>query len=126
MSDRLNELRRQRALVAEQLAWLDREISAAAGAPPAAPVAPAPVTTPAAPVTPRPEPVSAPTPPATVDPEVSTAVAADADSLLDEYRVAPEELKTDVKKGCFLYFFAALALLALVVIGLYFFFRHGQ
>jgi hypothetical protein len=31
MSDRLPELRRQRALVAEHLAWLDREIAAAGG-----------------------------------------------------------------------------------------------
>ncbi|HZP60009.1 MAG TPA: hypothetical protein VFB27_06750, partial [Opitutaceae bacterium] len=30
-SDHLSELRRQRALVQEHLAWLDREIAAAAG-----------------------------------------------------------------------------------------------
>ena len=51
MSDRLQDLLRQRALIQEQLAWLDREIAAAADAA-LATTAPA--------VTPAPRPVSAP------------------------------------------------------------------
>ncbi len=47
-------------------------------------------------------------------------VAAAADAILEEYRVAPEALKGDVKKGCFFYFFGALGLLALGVIALYY------
>ena len=46
--------------------------------------------------------------------------------MLEEYRVAPDTLKSDVKKGCLLYFFAALALLAVGMVALYFIFRHGK
>jgi len=138
MPDRLNELRRQRALVAEHLAWLDREIAAESGSP--APRAhpeqatrvegPAPLVAPASAPALRPTPLplmpQAPAPAAALDPEMSAQAAADADALLEQYRVAPDALKTDVRTGCFLYFFAAMALLALGVIGLYFYFRHGK
>ena len=46
--------------------------------------------------------------------------------MLDEYRVAPDALKSDVKKGCLLYFFGAIGLFALGVVALYFAFRHGK
>jgi hypothetical protein len=128
--DRLNDLRRQRALVAEQLAWLDREIAAASGAAPAPkPLAAPPV---AQATTPRPVPMQilpplAPlTPPAAIDTDISPDVAAHADTLLDEYRVAPAAMKSDVKKGCFGYFFAALALLALGVAAIYYSYGHGK
>ncbi len=127
MSDRLQELRRQRALIQEHLAWLDREIAAASGQPVVAP-APTPVPPPVASVAPAfvtpvvaPIPVVAPAIPA--DP-IAPEVAAAADAILDEYRVAPDNLKTDVKKGCFLYLLAAFGLLALGVIGLYYALRH--
>ena len=48
------------------------------------------------------------------------ATPAAADALLDEYRVAPDTLKTDVRKGCFLYFAAALLAVAATVVILYF------
>ena len=113
MSDRIAELRRQRAMVAEQLAWLDREIAGAeknAPTPPAAPAsAPAPVAIPVITTT-----VAAPVLP------LAPEVAAQADAILEEYRVQPDSLRTDVKKGCFLYFAAAMGLLGAVVMMLYF------
>jgi hypothetical protein len=125
---RLNELRRQRELVAEHLAWIDREIASAAGgaaAPPApaAQPAPAPVAAPQPAlrlVTPRPQAVAF-TPAA-----LPTGPAPDPDALLDEFRVPPDTLKTDVRKGCLLYFLGAFALLALGVTALYFIFRAGK
>jgi len=137
MSDRLTELRRQRALVQEHLAWLDREIAEASGADSSA----GPVFPPSSAASDVPPPaaavvvaaalkaraavpaVSATTP--TPVPE-SPAVAAAADAILDEYRVAPDALKTDVKKGCFLYFALALVLVAAVVVAMYFALRHDR
>ena len=128
MSDRLQDLLRQRALIQEQLAWLDREIAAASAADA--------TTTPA----PAPQPARAPLPqpgylasqaaaiaahqaaaraPAT-DRGENPAVAAAADAILEKYRVQPDSLKTDVRQGCFLYFFGALAAVAVIVVGLYY------
>src|SRR3954467_14437991 len=113
MSDRLAELRRQRALQQEHLAWLDREIAAELeklrttqpGAAIAAVVA-ARATDPAAMVAPvKP---SAPVPPPVVD------------AIIEEYRVPAEDLHTNVKKGCLLYLAAAFALLFVGVVILYF------
>jgi len=131
MSDRLQDLLRQRALIQEQLAWLDREIAAAADAA-LATTAPA--------VAPAPRPVSAPLQPgylasqaaaiaaqqaaATRDTRAARsetpAVSAAADAILEKYRVQPDSLKTDVRQGCFLYFFGALAVVAVIVVGLYY------
>jgi len=138
MPDRLHELLRQRALLQEHLAWLDREIAAAGdavleappetGTPGILPVettfvpAPAPsmgilqgtavsilsnAAVPAEPVAPLP-------------PEVAQL----ADTIIDEYRVPPKTLHTDVKKGCFLYFFAALGLVILAAVAFYFAYHH--
>jgi hypothetical protein len=131
MSDRLQELLRQRALVQQHLAWLDGEIAAASGQ---EPVNPPPASSPLRPVArPAPPPpsyvasqaaalarhaVTAPAPSATRSDENPHTAAADA--ILSEYRVEPDSLKTDVRKGCFLYFFGALAFVALVVTGLYY------
>lgn len=130
MSDRLAELRRQRALLEEHLAWLDREMgaqtrqdSAARGGAPN-PIAPLPRT--AAParalsLAPGADAIARP-PFAAVAPDpgagVSTLPAQPmpvADAVLDKYRVAPEAMKSDVRKGCFLYFVAAFVLLGLGV-----------
>lgn len=129
MSDRLAELRRQRALVQQHLAWLDAEVAAlekpAAGQPisqvlPTAAERPSP-----APTTPFPaaggthETLSAAPRPRPLPATATSATAGSVDALLAEYRVEPTALKNDVRKGCFLYFAAALALLALVVAILY-------
>jgi hypothetical protein len=106
MSDRPAELRRQRALIAEHLAWLDREIARATPAASPAPDSPAP-TTPPLPSAPAPLP-----PP----PELKNL---EADAILDRYRTEERSLKDDVRKGCFLYCAAAVVLLALGVAAIY-------
>ena len=104
MSDRLQELLRQKALLDEHAAWLEREIAAERGRagenlPAAAP----------------PAPVPAPPPPGMTD--------ADADALLDQYRNNPQSIQQEVKRGCLLYFFGALALVGLGVLIVYFVYR---
>jgi len=106
MSDRLNDLQRQRALAQEQLAWLDREIAREAGL--AAPV------TPAAPAS-TPAPVPAPTVTAT-----NAQIATEAEAILAQYKRDPADLEKNVKRGCYLYFFAAIGLVGLGVLVLYF------
>ena len=120
MSDRLRELHRQRALLQDHLAWLDREIanagenrSPASSVPVAPVVSPAPLTVAPVAVTSNPAPAHAP-PPAPLGPLPA------ADTILEKYRVAPASLQQDVRKGCFLYFAAAFAVLALGVIALYY------
>jgi len=117
MSDRLAELHRQRLLVQEHLAWLDREIAEASewseSVPSAQPFprqSREPLAS-ASPVAFKPalKSVSASElPRATVTPA--------AEAILEEYRVAPATVRSDVKKGCLLYVLAAFALLALGVI----------
>ncbi|MBL9210584.1 MAG: hypothetical protein JNL92_08935 [Opitutaceae bacterium] len=114
MSDRLAELVRQRALVQEHLAWLNREIAAAAeSSKSAAGSAPAPLL-PAAVNT---------APPATASIE---AKSADPDEIIARYQATPANVKQDVRKGCLLYFAAAFLLLGLVVTVLYFTLSQGH
>ncbi len=150
--DRLQQLLRQRALLQEHLAWLDREIADASSGVTTPPAAPTPlaraaqqplvIPSPIAPPTPTILASSTPKPAApylasqaaqilsgsgTLPPaETPPAVEAVADEILEQYRVAPDSMKTDVKKGCFLYFFAALALVAVGVVVLYFIFERGK
>jgi hypothetical protein len=104
MSERLQELLRQKALLDEHAAWLEREIAAerarTGDRPPAesAPVAP-----PAA------------SPPAVTD--------AETDALLDQYRGTPQSLHQEVRRGCLLYFFAALAVVGLGALIIYLAYR---
>ena len=146
MSDRLAELRRQRALLADHLAWLDREIAAEAKQVPAERVvAPNPVT----PGIPAASPARALSVATAADATVATTVTvvapgvaatgkgtgtaaaapapaippastAQAEAMLEEYRVKPDTLKSDVQKGCLLYFALALGLVALGVTVLWF------
>ena len=96
MQDRLAELRRQRALVAEHLVWLDREIAETEGKS-------------------SPAPLPAPTPPPALTAaavlakaaEIPPAVAAGASDqpdapLLPEPQ--PTDIKNDVRRGCLLGF----------------------
>jgi len=55
-------------------------------------------------------------PPATVTP----LPTANVDEILEEFRVPPETLHQDVKRGCFLYFAAAFGFLGLFLVALYF------
>lgn len=124
MSDRLHALRRQRALVQQHLDWLDAEIAASAGT--NVPAAPRPVPSPtptgylasqAASIARN---TSVPTASLSPSSDENPAVTATADAILSEYRVAPDSLKTDIRKGCLLYFFGALVLVAAGVTALYF------
>ena len=91
--DRLAELRRQRALACEQLAWLDREIAAAERA---------------AGVSSPPSPSPAPAVPPTADP---------AHPL---YAPDPAAAHADGRRGCFLYTAAALLFLFALLAAIYF------
>ncbi len=108
MPDRLAELRRQRALLTEHLAWLDGEIATAAdrsGEPPAPAAAPAP-----GPV---------PTPPAPI-PGAGPPASPEVEAIIDRYRSSPGAVQRDLRRGCFLYLAAAVVLTALGVTALYF------
>ena len=98
MSDRLKDLQRQRALAQEQQDKLDREIAREMAA------------TPAPAVSPSPE---------------GTAVNADADKLIEQYSQGQRPIRDQVKSGCLVYFFAAFAVVGLVVALLYLF-RSGR
>lgn len=102
MSERLNDLQRQCALAQEQLDWLDREIARETGGK---------VTTP---------------PSVTVAAEVKPTAhptAPSPDDIIAEYQKEARPVHSEVRRGCFLYFFSALALTALFVLALYFFRR---
>lgn len=116
--NRLSELLRQRELIKEQLAWVEREIEATSAKDwPTYPAADA-----------KPDATeSALRPPETVPaPAALNAGPAMADEIIDQYRVAPDALKTDLRKGCLLYFVGALALVALGVGLLYLVFNYGK
>ena len=114
VSDRLTELQRQRALLQEHLAWLEREIAREGGArtqPPTAPVSHlthAPFVTPAS-RSPAPDPVAA---------------RHAADEIMARYQQPTTDTAKDVKKGCYLYFVFAMGLLILGGIGWYY--LHSQ
>ncbi len=101
MSDRLTDLQRQRALALEQLAWIDRAIAqeSGLGQPPATPA----MTVAAAP--------QAPT---------ADETARLAEEIIARYQPAAAASRTDVKRGCFLYFGLAFLLLAAGLAAFYF------
>jgi hypothetical protein len=115
VSDRLDEFRRQRSLLREHLAWLDREIAALEGsAPPEAPAPPAvPIRAPyaefapGAPIRARPSDL-------------------DAEAILAEYRQPPVSIQKQAKVGCLLSFVAALALMAVFVTAVYLFVKRAH
>jgi hypothetical protein len=114
MADRLQELLHQKALLNEQAAWLEREIiaeRARIGA----------LSKPA-PKAPDESPPDEPLPDALASPAV---VDANANAILEQYRSSPRSLQQEVRRGCFLYFFGALALLGLVVAVIYLT-QHGK
>ena len=145
MRDRLSELVRQRALVSEHLAWLDREIAnasathaeltGAAIAPvPAVPPVPASaigtsrsttndaVIPSVPPANAAPSALPGATQPAAITPATSTGgvPTAASDEIIEQYRVSTATVQQDVRKGCLLYFVAAFVVLGIVVAILYF------
>ena len=119
MSDRLADLRRQRALVIEQLTWLDREIQREASHP----------TSPAAPDSAAPDlaalslAIGAPVrsdqtaQPATLTAKSTTPTGA---APFADYDVNPVSVRQDVKKGCLIYFAAAFGLIGALLVLAYF------
>ena len=104
MSDRADELRRQRDLLREHLAWLERELAAEEGS--ARPQAPRSFVAP---------PVSLPSPQA-----AARADDRDAEAILSEYRSAPVSITSSAKLGCIAYFAIAMVLLVGAVAAFYF------
>ncbi len=124
MSDpeRLQQLRRQRANVAEHLAWLDREIQRAVRLG-VTPTSEAPTPTPAATPSPPSFVPANPTRAAGVPPP-SPALAADPDAILEEWTEQAGGERRDQpisKTGCWI-IFAALAVVGIgSVVGLIYF-----
>ena len=120
MSDRLEEFQRQRGLVRNHLAWLEREIAALEGTTAPDPSAP-------------PPPIPPDEPYADVAPPLHFQARApvsdlDAEAILAEYRKPPVSIQKQAKFGCLLYFVAALAIMALFVAAVYIFVKraHGR
>ncbi len=121
MSDRLNELRRQRALLQEHLAWLDREIAAAEGraarpGPPPAPANAAPAAGPleaAQGLPARGSPAADPTQGAEKPSPVGDA---DADALIAQFGYDPKSSQAGVKRGCWIAFLGAFITIGLVIL----------
>lgn len=129
MADRLAELLRQRALLQEHAAWLDREIAEASGQTQGHSIestpSPRPLVAAIAAVVAAPAPrfVVPATVPAPVPASPTAEVSVVGEDILEQYRVAPQALQTDVRKGCLLYFVAAFLFLFVVIGGLYLAFR---
>jgi hypothetical protein len=112
VSDRLDEFRRQRALLREHLEWIDRQIARLeVDAPPGGPPEPPPVS---------PLPLSGNVfPPA-------RASDLDAEAILAQYRQPSGSLQNEAKRGCLIYFVVGLAVLALAVTVLYAFMKRAR
>lgn len=99
MSDRLQELRRQRALLQQHVAWLDQEIARQSGPAPA------------------PSPVAAPAPAAVAPTSTAQPLA---DDILGRYeREKPGNMALDARRGCILYFIFGMGSLILFALGAY-------
>ncbi|PTY07335.1 hypothetical protein DB347_08520 [Opitutaceae bacterium EW11] len=109
MPDRVDELLRQRRLIQEHLAWLDREIARETGKPAAV----SPLTSIAHVLSP-----AGAQSPAAVEPSGS-------DPILAQYEQNPQNLQQDVRKGCLTAFAIGMALfLGSVGIAYFFYARH--
>jgi hypothetical protein len=105
VSDRLDEFRRQRALLREHLEWLDRQIARLeVNSPPGGP--------PESSAVPPPPLAGGAFPPA-------RASDLDAEAILAQYRQPAGNVQSEARRGCLLYFVVGLALMALVVVVLY-------
>jgi hypothetical protein len=110
VSDRSDELRRQRELLREHLAWIEREIAREAAEVPVE------------------SPVYQP-PPRLVQPHFSVTASdadRDAEAILAEFRRSGPSVEAQTKRGCILYFAAAVALLLVVVLGAAYFYYRGR
>ena len=120
--DRLAELRRQRALVAQHLAWIDAELTAAgANVPPQA--TPPPASSPTAasatalPNTPA---EALPAEPVNQDPSIVLANAR-ADEIIEKYRATEALDPQSTKRGCLVLFGAIFVLGGALLLAIYYF-----
>jgi len=112
MSDRLNELRRQRILIQEQLTFVDREIAAEIGRMPDPPPPASLSTLPQAPVAAAPAPSPIPS-------AMRTNPGLVAEEILAHYQPRGGNMAQDVKRGCIIYFAVGMCLLVIGVAGAY-------
>lgn len=112
--DRLAELRRQRALVAQHLAWIDSELIAAGAGQPPAPSSPDTVSTPDA------TPPLPPTAEGNENPAVALANKK-ADEIIELYRATEALDPSSTKRGCLLLIGAMFALGGVVLLAIYYF-----
>lgn len=121
--DRLAELRRQRALVAQHLAWIDAELTAAgAGQPPsssASPGAAAPAPAPV-PATTTLAAEASPSPAVDLDPSLVLANTR-ADEIIEKYRATEALDPRAAKRGCLVLFGAIFILGAVTLFAVYYF-----
>ncbi len=110
--DRLAELRRQRALVAQHLAWIDSELIATGAGQPPDPS----IETAAAVIAPP----LLPTPEAHANPAVALANKK-ADEIIEQYRATEALDPSSTKRGCLLLIGAVFALGGAVVLAIYYF-----
>ena len=114
MSDRLNELRRQRTLISEHLAWLDREI-AGESVRSGQDIVSGNLTDSA----PQSSAMSAAAQRATR--QLESSVPADAEKILEQYSSEPGSVHSSVRRGCFIYLALAVGLLAIGAFAFYLF-----
>ncbi|HTT58085.1 MAG TPA: hypothetical protein VMF63_13300 [Opitutaceae bacterium] len=118
MSVRLQELLRQKALLAEQAAWLEREIAAEQAKAAGGPAEPLPAPLPFSATMP------APAAPAPAVPAGAAAADTEADAILAQYREADGFRPQRVKWGCILYTVAGAVLVLLGFVVMYVLARH--
>jgi hypothetical protein len=100
VSDRLDELRRQRDLLRENLAFIEREIAAES----------------------RSQGGTLPPPLRIPDP----ALERTAEAILAEYQRPPAAISQQTKVGCIAYFAGAMLLMAALLVGAYFYYRSAR
>ncbi len=124
MSDRLQELLRQKALLSEHAAWLDREIAQEkARADSVAPDALGRIAgVQAVPAEPEAPSIATPPAPVAVDP-LAGSVGSASSRKSGEGQPEPKSIQQDVRRGCLLWFAAALVLFGLAVVAIFWLYR---
>jgi hypothetical protein len=111
VSDRSDELRRQRELLRQHLAWLDREIAQADAE------------------APQGGPILKQQPPRIIPPAFSVDALdgdRDAEAILAEYRTSAPGVESQTKRGCIIYFAAAMAVFLAVSAALIYYFEKSR
>jgi hypothetical protein len=110
VSDRADDLRRQRDLLREHLAWIERELAAEEASA-------------------RTEEPRSPAPPPFQPPPLETRAPVDdrdAEAILAEYRTPAVSIATKTKLGCVAYFAVAVFLIAGLVLAFYLYTRAAR